>query len=122
MHSQGNSYVKLCTNIPSLHAASHCYSEFYLSYNIHAVNILNGLPLIVTIFTGVTNMHMFLRSDSIDLLFLGSSCTFMKWQTENNLKKIEILSQIIVFSCKFLPLFPFISYPSRPFQMGPGKI
>ncbi len=25
------------------------------------------------------------RPDSIDLLFLGSSCTFMKWETENNI-------------------------------------
>ncbi len=28
-----------------------------------------------------------LKPDSIDLLFLGSSCTLMKWETANNLKK-----------------------------------
>ncbi len=48
----------------------------------------------------------------------------MKWETENNFEQIEFFSQIIIFSWKCLPLFPFIFnfYPSQPFQMGPGKI
>ncbi len=60
-----------------------------------------------------------LRPDSIDLLFVGFSCAFMKWETENN-----FFSQIIVFSGKLWPVFPFIFifYLFRPFQMGPGKI
>ncbi len=37
---------------------------------------------------------------------------FMKWETENNFKKIEFFSQIIVFSCKFLPLFPLFLFLS----------
>ncbi len=55
--------------------------------------------------------------DSIDLLFLRSSCAFMKWETENNFKKIESFSHIIVFSCKLLPLFRFFFFiPLNPFK------
>ncbi len=54
--------------------------------------------------------------DSIDLLF--RAYTFKKSETKNNFKKIEMFSQIIVFSCKCLPLFPFIFIfiPLNPFK------
>ncbi len=53
------------------------------------------------------------RPDSyIDLLFLGSSCMFMKWETENNFKKIEFCLKLLYFHanvCLFFLLFLFLS-------------
>ncbi len=59
-----------------------------------------------------SNILSSMRPDSINLLFLRSSCTFMKWETENNLKKIEFFLKLLYFHayfCLFFLLFLFLS-------------
>ncbi len=67
--------------------------------------------------------HAF-RPDSIDLLFLRSSCMFMKWETDIYFfLNRNFLSNYCIFMQMFASFsfyFPF--YPSLPFQMGLGKI
>ncbi len=68
------------------------------------------------------NISCLVRPDPIDLLFLGSSCTFIKWEIENNFEKIEFFFSNYCILMQIWASFSFYFYPFPPFQMGMRKI
>ncbi len=69
--------------------------------------------ILTNTFTARFHGYLF-RPDSIDLLFLVSSCTMIikkSWKkpgNQNNISKIDNLSTNCVFLYSFMPVFPFI--------------
>ncbi len=79
-------------------------------------NAVISLALLSHGFRNVHDLKMYqcfmfiFRPGSIDWLFLGPSCMFMKWETENNFKKMEFFLSNYCILMQIFASFSFYFY------------